>query len=164
MGPVNWSPLVHQGLAAARVISSRRQHAVQWWSIAFQAGSMHWMGAVIELLCCLKVCGCGFKSWEFRQFALGRVCLLGSSQKTILTYFGSCWTNIRLAHAVPMIKPQRTTDWRTLFQLPSRCALPIGACCSDDLATAHYRLAHAVPMVGLRPTTEPKHIFYWDYN
>ena len=44
------------------------------------------------------------------------------------------------------------------------CVLPIGACCSDDLAAAHYQLAHAVPMVGLWPTTEPNPIFYWDYN
>ena len=42
-----------------------------------------------------------------------------------------------------------TTDWRTLFQQPSRSALPI---------------SHAVPMVGLWPTPEPNHIFYWDYN
>ena len=38
-------------------------------------------------------------------------------------------------------------------------ALPNGACCSDDLAAAHYRLAHAVPMVGLRPKTGPNQVF-----
>ena len=38
------------------------------------------------------------------------------------------------------------------------------ACCSNDLAAAHYRLAYSVLMVGLRRTTEPYHIFHWYYN
>ena len=29
-GPFNWSPLVHKGLAAAKAISSRKKHAVQF--------------------------------------------------------------------------------------------------------------------------------------
>ena len=36
---------------------------------------------------------------------------------------------------------------RMLFRWSSRSVLPIGAHCSDDLATAHYRLAHAIPMI-----------------
>ena len=38
-------------------------------------------------------------------------------------------------------------------------ALPIGACCSDDLAAVH-----AVLLVGLRPISKPNQIFLWNYN